>query len=61
MVSVNAEGGALARLNALGIMNGARLEVLAFSLFRTSILVSCSAVRVSMRRTVAEKIEVKPV
>lgn len=56
---VNAEGSALARLTALGIDRGAQVEALAFSLFKSSILISCSSVRVSMRRALAQKIEVE--
>ncbi len=55
---VGAEGGALSRLTALGFIKGAQIEVLAFSLFKSSILVSCASVRVSMRKSVAKRIEV---
>lgn len=55
---VKAEGGALARLTALGLVVGAEAEALAFSLFHSSILVSCASVRISIRRKLAEKIEV---
>lgn len=58
IVRVSVEGGALARLTALGVVKGARVEALAFSLFHGSILISCSSVRVSIRRALAEKIEV---
>lgn len=59
VVSVGAKGGAEARLHALGIVSGAEIEVLAYSLFRSSVLISCASVRVGMRRTLAEKIAVR--
>ncbi len=61
IMRVGAEGGALARLDALGVRAGAEVEAVAFSLFKSSILISCGSVRLAMRRALAEKISVKAV
>ncbi len=47
---------AKARLNSLGIYEGSAVTSLGFSLFKSSILLSCGAVRVAMRKSLAEKI-----
>lgn len=52
------EGGARSRLDALGIKVGEKVEVIAFSLFKSSVLISCAAVRVGVRKALAKKIEV---
>ncbi len=52
------EGGARSRLDALGIKVGEKGEVIAFSLFKSSVLISCAAVRVGVRKALAKKIEV---
>ena len=52
------EGGARSRLDALGIKVGERVEVIAFSLFKSSVLISCAAVRIGVRKALAKKIEV---
>ncbi len=59
IVKIQLDGGALERLNALGIRVGERIEVLSFSLFKSSILIACAAVRVGLRRSLAQKIEVR--
>ena len=56
---INLSGSALSRLNALGINSGERIDVLSFSLFKSSVLISCAAVRVGIRRELAQKIEVR--
>lgn len=56
---VTADGGALSRLTALGVVAGAQVEILAYSLFGSSVLVSCASVRVSIRRGLAEKIQIE--
>ncbi len=56
---INLSGAAMARLKALGICDGARITVLSYSLFKSSALVSCAAVRVGIRKKLAEKIELK--
>ena len=52
------EGGARSRLDALGIKVGEKVEVIAFSLFKSSVLISCAAVRVGVRKANKKKIEV---
>ena len=52
------EGGARSRLDALGIKVGEKVEVIAFSLFKSSVLISCAAVRVGVRKAHEKKIEV---
>ncbi len=52
------EGGARSRLDALGIKVGEKVEVIAFSLFKSSVLISCAAVRIGVRKALAKKIEV---
>ncbi len=52
------EGGARSRLDALGIKVGEKVEVIAFSLFKSSVLISCVAVRIGVRKALAKKIEV---
>lgn len=56
---VRAEGSLKARLNSLGICAGARVELISFSLFKSSVLIACAAVRVGLRKNTARKIEVK--
>ena len=60
IVKIDITGGAAARLNSLGITSGKRVCVLAFSLFKSSVLIGCGAVRVGLRKAMAAKIEVKP-
>ncbi len=52
------EGGARSRLDVLGIKVGEKVEVIAFSLFKSSVLISCAAVRIGVRKALAKKIEV---
>lgn len=59
IVSVNESGAALKRLASLGVVAGAKVTAVAFSLFKSAVLLSVPPVRVSLRRAVAEKIEVK--
>ena len=56
---INIEGGARARLFALGIKEGEEVEVLSYSLFRSSVLLMAGAVRVGIRKSLASKIFVK--
>ena len=53
---INIEGGARARLTSLGIKEGEEVEVLSYSLFRSSVLLLVGAVRVGMRKSLASKI-----
>ena len=56
---INIEGGARARLTALGINEGEEVEILSYSLFRSSVLLLVGAVRVGVRKSLASKIFVK--
>lgn len=56
---VNTDGGARSRMDALGLVAGARIEVLGYSLFRSGVLISFGGVRLGMRKKVAETIEVE--
>lgn len=53
---VNVDGGARARLTALGIKEGAEIEILSFSLFKSGVLIASGAVRVGIRKSLAQKI-----
>ena len=53
---INIDGGARARLSSLGIKEGERVEVLSFSLFRSSVLLTVGAVRLGIRKSLATKI-----
>lgn len=59
ILSINFAGGAAARLTSLGITCGKSIEVLAFSLFKSSVLIGCGAVRLGIRKSLATQIEVK--
>ena len=56
---INIEGGARSRLFSLGVKEGEEIEVLSFSLFRSSVLLMAGAVRVGIRKSLASKIFVK--
>lgn len=58
ILSVKTEGGLSARLNSLGIREGETVECIAFSTFKSSVLISCAAVRVGLRRSIAKRIEI---
>lgn len=60
IVKINVTGAGAARLSSLGIIAGKRVTALAFSLFKTGVLIGCGAVRVGIRKAVAEQIEVQP-
>lgn len=55
---INISGGERVRLNALGLKTGVQVHILGFSLFKSSALLAFGAVRVSMRKRLAEHIEV---
>ena len=52
-------GNAAARLKSLGIISGKKVTVIAFSLFKSSVLISCGAVRLGIRKAIAKSIEVE--
>ena len=56
---MNIEGGARARLFSLGVKEGAEIQVLSYSLFRSSVLLMAGTVRVGIRKSLANKIFVK--
>ena len=55
---IDLAGGVREILSSLGIRVGERVEVISFSLLKSSVLISCSAVRVGLRKSIAKKIEV---
>ncbi|MDE6666737.1 MAG: ferrous iron transport protein A [Clostridia bacterium] len=55
---IDLDGSALERLTALGLNVGEQVEVLSYSLFKSSVLISCNAVRIGIRKPLALKIEV---
>ena len=55
---IDLSGSARDRLYALGIKEGEKIEVISFSLLKSSVLISCNAVRVGLRKALAQKIEV---
>ena len=57
---IDLDGSALERLNSLGVAVGGKIEVISFSLLKSSVLISCGAVRVWLRKSLAQKIEVAP-
>ena len=46
------------RLFSLGIVVGAKIKVISFSLFKSAVLISCGAIRLSMRKDFAKLIRV---
>ena len=61
VVAVDIVGAPQYRLFSLGITVGAIVQVLSFSLFKSAVLLSCGAVRVSMRKDYAQKIVVEEI
>lgn len=59
IVSIEVSGSGAARLQSLGITVGKKVTVLAFSLFKTGVLIGCGAVRVGVRRDIAKLIGVE--
>lgn len=60
ITAVNVTGGALTRLNSLGISAGKQVTVISFSLFKSSVLLVCGGVRLGVRKAMAKSIEVSP-
>lgn len=58
IVKMGVSGSAAARLASLGINEGKRITVLSFSLFKTSVLIGSGYVRLGLRKSVAQSIEV---
>ena len=59
ITKIGVTGGAASRLSSLGVTCGKRVTVLAFSLFKSSVLIGCGAVRLGIRKSLARQIEVK--
>ena len=59
ITAVGVSGAAAQRLVSLGVVRGATVRALAFSLFKSSVLISVPPVRVALRRAVASQIEVE--
>jgi Fe2+ transport system protein FeoA len=49
----------MARLVSLGINVGSKITVVSYSLFNTSVLILSGFIRVAMRKSIAQKIEVE--
>lgn len=60
IVKVGVTGAAAERLRALGFVCGRAVTVLGYSIFKSSVLLSCGAVRLAVRKTIAARIEVQP-
>ncbi|MDE5943759.1 MAG: ferrous iron transport protein A [Clostridia bacterium] len=59
IVKIRISGSGAERLNSLGFEEGKIVTVLAFSLFKTGVLLGCGAVRVGVRKELARLIEVE--
>ncbi len=59
VTKINVTGGARERLASLGVRRGGKVRILGYSMFGSSVLIACGAVRVAVRRSLAEKIEVE--
>ena len=55
---VNAPEKARARLSSLGFVSGQKVTLLGYSLFKSSVLLGCGAVRIAVRKEIALNIEV---
>lgn len=53
---IDLAGGARNRLQSLGFDEGREIEIIGFSLFKSSVLVSSGAVRLALRKSLAQKI-----
>ncbi|MDE7087167.1 MAG: ferrous iron transport protein A [Clostridia bacterium] len=59
IVTVAVDGAAGERLASLGVKRGQAITVVAFSLFRGSVLITIGYNRLAVRKSVAQKIEVE--
>lgn len=59
IIKINLSGNAAVRLNSLGVTVGKKVTALSFSLFKSSILIGCGAVRLGIRKATASLIEVQ--
>ena len=58
ITSISFGGAARARLTSLGVKEGENIKILSFSLFKSAVLVACGYVRIGIRKSLAQKIEV---
>lgn len=58
VTAINLSGAEAARLYALGLKIGTHVHILSFSLFKSAVLLSFGAVRVGIRKKLAENIGV---
>ncbi len=61
ITDITLSGGAKSRLSAIGVVKGAKICALSFSLFKSSVLISCGAVRVGIRKKYAQQISCEKV
>lgn len=56
---VAVDGTAGQRLKSLGVVKGAKITVIGFCLFNSSVLILCGYNRIALRKSVAQHIEVE--
>lgn len=56
---VAVDGTAGQRLKSLGVVKGAKVTVIGYCLFNSSVLILCGYNRIALRKSVAQKIEVE--
>ncbi len=59
ITSIGLDKGAAARLYSLGLKEGVKVSILAFSAFKSAVLIGFGAARVGIRRSLARKIEAR--
>lgn len=59
ITAVSVSGAAGERLSALGVVKGAEVTCLSYSLFKGSVLIAVGGNRIALRKCIAEQIEVR--
>lgn len=59
ITAVAIDGAAGERLAALGVVKGAEVTCLSYSLFKGSVLIAIGGNRIALRKSIASRIEVK--
>ncbi|MGN0805451.1 MAG: ferrous iron transport protein A [Candidatus Coproplasma sp.] len=59
IIRVTVDGAAGQRLRSLGVIRGAKITVIGYSLFNGSVLILCGYNRIALRKSVADRIEVE--
>lgn len=59
ITAVLVDGAAGERLSSLGVIKGASVTCLDFSMFKGSVLISVGANRIGLRKAIASRIEVR--